>query len=119
MQLPMPPRCLLVILALACPALSARLAAAEKPSAAAEEVFEKQVRPVLAEKCFSCHGARAQRGGLRVDSREALLRGGDSGPALRPGQPDGSLLLQAVRRQGELKMPPKDADRLDEKAVAA
>ena len=89
------------------------------PPSAEIEFFEKHVRPVLVEKCFSCHGTKLQRGGLRVDSRQALLTGGDSGPALVPGQPDRSLLLRAVRHEGDLKMPPKQTDRLTAPAVAA
>jgi cytochrome c553 len=95
------------------------VAAVSLPAAEAVEFFEKQVRPVLVEKCVSCHGPKVQRGGLRVDGRAALLKGGDSGPSLVPGDPDGSLLLKAVRHQGDLKMPPKEKDRLDDKAVAA
>ncbi len=62
------------------------------------------MRPVLAENCYDCHTA-AEMGGLRVDSRERLLQGGKSGPALMPGDPDKSLLIQAVRQTGDLKMP--------------
>jgi hypothetical protein len=73
------------------------------------EFFERRVRPVLVEKCLKCHGPKKQMGGLRLDSREAALQGGDGGPAVRPGDPDGSPLVQAVRRAGQLKMPPKRA----------
>jgi hypothetical protein len=69
--------------------------------------FEARVRPVLAEACFKCHGGAKTSSGLRVDSREALLKGGEHGPALRPGQPDQSLLMQAMRHShDELRMPP-------------
>jgi mono/diheme cytochrome c family protein len=72
------------------------------------DFFEKQVRPVLVENCFACHGPKKQQAGLRLDSRPALLKGGDSGPALVPGDPDKSLLVQAVRQTGDVKkMPPK------------
>ncbi|MFM7148985.1 MAG: c-type cytochrome domain-containing protein [Gemmataceae bacterium] len=83
-------------------------AADPKPTPEALEFFEKHVRPVLVDKCVSCHGPKAQRGGLRMDSREAMLKGGDTGPALVVGDPQKSLIIQAVRRQGDLKMPPKD-----------
>ncbi len=83
------------------------------------EHFEKHVRPVLVEKCLACHGPEKQRGGLRLDSRAALLKGGDSGPALVPGKPADSLLIKAVKRTGDLKMPQKDADALTPNAVAA
>src|ERR1700721_2743938 len=68
------------------------------------DFFEKKVRPILAENCYDCHTA-AEMGGLRVDSRDRLLQGGKSGPALMPGDPDKSLLIQAVRQTGDLKMP--------------
>lgn len=78
--------------------------------AAEDGFFEKRIRPVLHEHCMECHGAENQKGGLRLDSREALLNGGDSGPALIPGQSDESLLLKAVRQEGvDLKMPPLKA----------
>src|SRR5688572_5331745 len=68
------------------------------------EYFEKSVRPVLTENCASCHGNGAA-GGLRLDSREAALEGGKSGPAIVPGDPDKSLLMAAVRHTGATKMP--------------
>ena len=72
--------------------------------------FEKKIRPVLVEHCYKCHSAehRATKGGLRVDSRDALRKGGDSGPAVVPKDLDESLLIAAVRYDDEnLKMPPK------------
>ena len=75
-----------------------------KPDAAAIEFFEKDVRPVLAARCFSCHGSQQQFSSLRVDSREALLKGGNRGPALVPGDAKLSLLARAVRQEG-LKLP--------------
>ncbi len=69
--------------------------------------FESKIRPVLAESCLKCHGGKKVRGGLRIDSRAALLKGGDRGPAIVPGDPDGSLLIQAIRYSHErVKMPP-------------
>src|ERR1700723_1244801 len=68
------------------------------------DFFENKVRPVLAENCYDCHTS-AEMGGLRVDSRDRLLQGGKSGPAVMPGDPDKSLLIQAVRQSGDLKMP--------------
>jgi mono/diheme cytochrome c family protein len=77
------------------------------PSPAAVAFFENKVRPVLAENCHKCHGPKKQRARLRLDSRAAILQGGDSGPALVPGQPGQSLLLKAVRHDDpDLKMPP-------------
>jgi hypothetical protein len=84
-------------------------AAAPAPAAADLAFYEARVRPLLAERCYACHSARAkkQRGGLRLDSRAAVLKGGDSGPAVEPGRPDSSLLLKAVRyADADLQMPP-------------
>jgi hypothetical protein len=73
----------------------------------AATLFEAKVRPVLAGTCFRCHGGQKTSGGLRVDSRQALLAGGDRGPALIPGDAEGSLLVRAVRHaDDDLKMPP-------------
>ena len=71
------------------------------------ELFEKQIRPLLLEKCNGCHGDKKQEGGLRLTSRDTLLKGGDTGPAVIPGKPEESLLIRAVEYLGEPKMPPK------------
>jgi hypothetical protein len=72
-----------------------------------ETFFELKIRPVLAGTCFKCHGGQKTSSGLRVDSRDALLRGGETGPAVVPGQPDESLLVQAIRyTDADLHMPP-------------
>ncbi len=83
-------------------------AGAQQPGDAAETFFESKVRPVLAGRCFKCHGGEKTSSGLRVDSREALLRGGDNGPAVVPGDPAASLLIRAIRRGEERKMPPDE-----------
>jgi hypothetical protein len=70
------------------------------------EFFETKIRPVLADHCFKCHGPDKQKAGLRLDSREALLKGNESGPAIVPGHPEKSLLLQVLSHKGETKMPP-------------
>ena len=77
--------------------------------------FESDVRPVLAQRCWSCHGPDKRKGGLRLDSLAYALQGGDAGPAVVPGNLDESLLVEAVRRDG-LEMPP--AGPLDEREVA-
>jgi uncharacterized protein DUF1549/uncharacterized protein DUF1553/cytochrome c len=69
-----------------------------------DDFFETKVRPILATECFSCH-SESQLGGLRLDSREAMILGGKSGPAIVPGDPDKSLLVNAIRQTGALKMP--------------
>ena len=76
-----------------------------QPSREALEFFEREVRPVLAEHCFPCHGPRVQQAGLRLDTRAGALKGGEKGPALVPGRPEASRILSAVRHQG-LAMPP-------------
>jgi hypothetical protein len=80
---------------------------APKGQANAGRFFETKIRPVLAGTCLRCHGAKKPRGGLRLDSRAALLKGGERGPAIIPGAPQKSLLIQAVRHtHDEIKMPP-------------
>ncbi|MBI3874998.1 MAG: DUF1553 domain-containing protein, partial [Verrucomicrobia bacterium] len=77
----------------------------------------KKIRPVFANNCYRCHSAEATKikGGLLLDTREALLRGGDSGPAIAPGNPEKSLLIKAVRyTDKELQMPPKNEKLTDE-----
>ncbi len=94
------------------------LAAASSRSGAADldpqgvEFFEKKIRPVLVEHCYQCHSAEAEkarklRGGLLLDSREGLSKGGETGPALVPGKPAEGTLLRALRHAEGLKMPPK------------
>jgi len=85
-------------------------AGAAAPDAAGLEFFEKHVRPLLVEHCYTCHSAEAEKvkGGLLLDTREGLLKGGENGPALLPGDPERSLLIKAVRYSDEnLQMPPK------------
>ncbi|MSO50450.1 MAG: DUF1549 domain-containing protein [Acidobacteria bacterium] len=81
-------------------------------AAQAPEFFEARVRPILAANCYECH-AETAKGDLRMDSLEALLKGGESGPALVPGDPDKSLMIQAVR-QSDPTAPrmPKDKSKL-------
>jgi hypothetical protein len=70
------------------------------------ELFETRIRPVLAEHCWRCHGPKKQKSGLRLDSREAILAGSEDGPVVKPGDPANSPLIEAIRYQGETKMPP-------------
>src|SRR5215207_8640852 len=93
------------LIAVAC-ALPA-VAADPKPSPQAIDFFETKVRPVLAEQCYSCHGPKKQTASLRLDTKAGLFKGGDGGPVVVPWEPDKSPLVQAVRHQGDLKMPPK------------
>jgi len=72
------------------------------------DFFEKKIRPVLVEKCYSCHSADAKkvRGGLLLDTRDGLRKGGDTGPSVVPGDAAKSLILKALRYQDGLDMPP-------------
>jgi mono/diheme cytochrome c family protein len=81
-------------------------------------LFETSVRPTLFNSCAECH-SRVTRGGLKVDSREALLEGGRTGPAIIPGDPDGSLLIQVIRHEIEDLEMPQDAPALDARSIAA
>ena len=99
-----------------CVILVACLMTAGLASAVDDDFFEARIRPTLADVCFRCHGDQKQSGGLRVDSLEALLRGGDSGPAIVPGSPATSLLIRALRRDDDVSaMPP--AEPLDNRAL--
>ncbi|MBM3983543.1 MAG: DUF1553 domain-containing protein [Planctomycetes bacterium] len=103
----MPLRRALLMLVLVAPVLRAD----EKPTAAQVEFFEKKIRPVLVEKCYSCHSADAKKlkGELRLDTRAGVLRGGASGPAVVPGDPAKSLLIKSVQHAtGVEAMPPKE-----------
>ena len=69
-----------------------------------EDFFENRIRPILAENCYKCHTDN-ESGGLRLDSRESVLKGGEDGPVVKPGDPEKSLLITAVRQTSTLKMP--------------
>src|SRR5262245_40637929 len=75
------------------------------------EFFEAKVRPILTDHCYKCHSTESEKikGGLLLDSKEGLLRGGDSGIVLVPGEPDKSKIIVAVRHTDkDLQMPPKE-----------
>jgi cytochrome c553 len=80
------------------------------------DFFEKKIRPLLVERCFSCHGNGKQKGGLSLASRESLLKGSDSGPVVVPGHPEQSRLVDAIRYEKETRMPPKG--KLPDDAIA-
>jgi hypothetical protein len=108
--------------------LETRAAVAEEPKpddqpaagAAADpkavEFFENRVRPLLAERCLECHGPEKQKANLRLDSLGAIVKGGDSGPALVAGKAEESLLVQAIGYTSDIKMPPKS--KLPEREIA-
>ncbi|HMJ88854.1 MAG TPA: PSD1 and planctomycete cytochrome C domain-containing protein, partial [Candidatus Acidoferrum sp.] len=91
--------------------LGAAAVNAAEPTKAQIEFFESKVRPVLANNCYKCHSTSAEKvkAGLLLDSREGVLKGGDSGAVIVPGDPEKSLLIKAVRyTDPDLQMPPKD-----------
>ncbi len=94
--------------------------AAEQPaiSSEAREFFEKSVRPILANHCYKCHGPKKQKGDLRLDSRAAILAGGQTGPAMTPGKPEDSELVLAISYDPSgYQMPP--TGKLDDDQIAA
>jgi Protein of unknown function (DUF1553)/Protein of unknown function (DUF1549)/Planctomycete cytochrome C len=93
------------------PGMSQPAKAAKKPSREQIAFFEKNIRPVLVNKCFKCHGTDAKKieSGLSLATRASLRKGGDRGPAIVPGDVKRSLLLKAIRQEDkDLKMPPKE-----------
>jgi hypothetical protein len=96
-------------------ALAIATGAGDPDESSPDRFFESRVRPILAGTCQECHGPEKQKGGLRLDSLDAALRGGDSGPAVVPGKLDESLLVEAVHHDG-LRMPPQG--KLDDAQIA-
>ncbi len=88
----------------------AKMPFVEKPTPEQIAFFEAKIRPVLVEHCDKCHSAKSEKikGGLLLDSRAGVVKGGDTGPTLTPGDPAASLIIQALRHTSEdLAMPPK------------
>ncbi|PAW85983.1 MAG: hypothetical protein B9S29_00800, partial [Opitutia bacterium Tous-C2FEB] len=101
-----------LLVALGCAHFAFAAETAPEPTKAGLEFFEKNVRPILAEHCYKCHSIaeKTSKGGLILDSRDGMLKGGDEGPAVVPGNPAKSLLLRAITyTDNELQMPPKKA----------
>jgi len=84
------------------------VASAQTATTGGVTFYEREIRPLLTNRCYACHSEQSKppQGGLRLDNRTAWMRGGASGPAVQPNDPDHSLLLQAVRYTGKLRMPP-------------
>lgn len=85
-----------------------------------QQLFVREVYPLLQQKCFGCHGDDKQgiEGDLDLTSREGFLKGGESGePAIIPGKPEKSLCFRAVQRTGKMKMPPKDRNALSSEEI--
>lgn len=96
--------------------MNAPLAAEDAPREALA-FFENSVRPVLLQHCVKCHGPKKSESGLRLDDLSKMRSGGDSGPAVVPGDPDQSLIIQAIRHEDGMAMPPKG--KLEEREIAA
>ena len=99
-------------------ALAGARAGARAVTPAETEFFERSVRPVLAEHCYKCHGPDKQKAALRLDSRDAVMKGTDDGPVVVVGKPDESSLIKSIRHLGESKMPEKE-DKLPDAQIAA
>lgn len=82
------------------------------------EFFEQRIRPTLANECYECHGAKKQKGGLRLDSRGGLLKGGESGPALIAGDAKSSLFIKAIKHEIDDAQMPKDRPKLADSVIA-
>jgi mono/diheme cytochrome c family protein len=101
---------LLIVLGAGCSLmLDQRAARGEDGKADAETraFFDNKVRPLLESHCYTCHGPAKQKAGVRVDSRGAMIRGGDSGPILEPGKPQSSRLIEVIRYDSDVQMPPR------------
>jgi len=85
---------------------------------AQNEFFERHIRPVLAAECYECHSTAKKKGGLALDTRNGLLKGGESGPALAPGEPEASLLLRVLRHSHPKLRMPKNGAKLDARNIA-
>src|SRR5829696_1322102 len=113
-----PPRCVIVLLLAAVAPASFF---ADVPTREQAEFFETKIRPVLVERCYQCHSSQGEkiRGGLVLESRAGLMRGGDDGAVVVPGDADASLLIKAIRyTDPKLRMPPKEQNRLNPEQVA-
>lgn len=98
------------LIAVICAAANAVNTAHAAETGEGAKFFEVEVRPILANRCYECHGEKKQKGGLRVDGIGFLKAGGDTGPALVAGDPDKSPIIEAVRyHNADFQMPPKGA----------
>ena len=109
---------LAVVLVMAVPVARRRRSATTR--AAEFEWFETKVRPILVDHCYTCHSADTKpAGGLRVDDRNGLLAGGNSGAAVVPGDPEASVLLKRVNHKNPNRRMPKEGQPLTDEQIAA
>ena len=101
-------------------AVGSCLAADTQPTPEQIAFFEKSIRPVLVKQCYSCHssGAEKVRGSLKLDTRDAIRKGGDHGPAVVPGDLDKSYLLKAIKHAEDVKPMPPKMDQLSDAVIA-
>ncbi len=111
-------RCGFGVVAVVCLVMSSTSAHAD--DADGLRFFREKIEPVLKAQCYSCHSRQAEelKGSLRLDFKAGVLRGGDSGPAVVAGKSDESLLIQAIRHEGGMAMPPKKERKLSDKTIA-
>jgi hypothetical protein len=89
-----------------CLAALSGVAFAQRPPKDAARFFDARVAPILRKRCLGCHNEELKDGNISFLDRDSLLRGGGRGPAVAPGKPEESVLIHAVRQDGDLKMPP-------------
>src|SRR5579863_6994442 len=106
----------LLLVCVLSPRLDGRLLAADNTPNEGVQFYKDKIRPILIQNCYKCH-SDDPLGHLRVDSRAAILQGGKRGPAIVPGEPEKSVLIDAVRQTGDLKMP-KEASKLEDQQIA-
>jgi len=98
--------------------VATRMEAAEPIPAAHLEFFETRIRPVLVEQCYACHNSsKTAKGGLALDDRASIVKGGANGPIVVPGKPEKSLLLRVLRHEVEGQAMPKNGPKLDKKVI--
>lgn len=110
---------IVLLLTLGCLGFSLEAQADEPPTTSQLEFFETRIRPVLVEHCYACHNSsKTAKGGLALDDRASLLKGGDEGKIAIPGKPDKSRLLLILRHEVEGMAMPKNGPKLDQKIIA-
>ena len=82
------------------------LALAQKPGGSDQQFFDDRVAPILSKRCLGCHNNELNDGDISFEDRQTLIKGGGRGPAVVPGKPDKSVLVKAIRHNGDLQMPP-------------
>ena len=91
---------------LLCLGLYSSVGWAKQPTASGSRWFDTRIAPVLTKRCLGCHNDQLNDGNISFLNRDTLLKGGSHGPTIIPGDPENSVLIQAVKQDGDLKMPP-------------